>query len=178
MSMPNSMAIHPIVVEILQSGLKWWTDQHCNLLSYSIVAASVAKRHWVKKYTVHVEKYCQWWAKWLVKHGGASQVNALTQLCIHRQSSCRILLSSGSSVSVLTVRKGCRVLCNTRLSVTVWATSSCQQMHYCQKHWNTNIKYKAFLKGARGNKMVTMWFDMIFALIWGQQTVQILKQQG
>ncbi len=27
MSKPNFMAMHPIVVEIFQSGPKWWTDQ-------------------------------------------------------------------------------------------------------------------------------------------------------
>lgn len=29
MSKPNFIAIHPIVVKIFQSGLKWRTDQHC-----------------------------------------------------------------------------------------------------------------------------------------------------
>ncbi len=27
MFVPNFMAIHPVVVKIIQSGQKWWTDQ-------------------------------------------------------------------------------------------------------------------------------------------------------
>ena len=46
MSFPNFMPMRPIVVDIFQSGLKWWTDQLFNRLTShpQSQTASVAKK--------------------------------------------------------------------------------------------------------------------------------------
>lgn len=52
---------------------------------------------------------------------------AYTKARIAYNSSFPQLSTKGGKERKLTVRKGCLVFCRTRLSVTVWATSSCGQ---------------------------------------------------
>lgn len=88
--------------------------------------------------------------------------NVVTLHCVGteaalNQSFCYHVLPRGSTAGILTVRKGCRVFCNTLLSVTVWATSSCKDAHF-------ETQRRILIQTCKSEifEMITFLFDILF----------------